>query len=75
MERPPERDHEELAEEAEEQADALGSRSKDLEERVMEVRRDWKSKRADPSVPGAPPDDAPSDETPPDADIEDTDAS
>jgi hypothetical protein len=51
----PEQDHEELADQVEEQTDELGRRSEKLEERVMEVRRDWQSKRGDPSVPGAVP--------------------
>jgi hypothetical protein len=59
-ERDPERleeDPQRLADELERQSDELGQRSEALEERVREVRSDWDRKRADPSVPGAMPDD------------------
>jgi hypothetical protein len=57
MEKAEEHDPGPLADKAEEQTDELGQRNEALEERVMEVRRDWERKRSDPSVPGAVPDD------------------
>jgi hypothetical protein len=57
MERPEQEDPQGLADEVEEQTNELGRRSDRLEERVMEVRRDWDSKRSDEGVPGAPPPD------------------
>jgi hypothetical protein len=58
MERQEDEDPQKLADEVEEQTNELGQRSEHLEERVIEVRRDWESKRTDEGVPGAaPPDD------------------
>jgi hypothetical protein len=51
-------DPEQLADELDEQADELRGRSEHLEEKVIEVQREWDRKRSDPNVPGAnPPDD------------------
>jgi hypothetical protein len=57
-----ETDHEQLANELDRQADDLEERTEGLEEKVIEVRREWEQKRSDPSVPGAAPDDRPREE-------------
>jgi hypothetical protein len=57
MSQEPEQQPDRLADRLEREADELGGHSDALEERVMEVRREWDRKRADPKVPGAPPDD------------------
>ena len=44
-----------LADELEEEADALERRNAELAEEVQDVRRDWERKRSDQNVPGAPP--------------------
>ncbi|MGI8573641.1 MAG: hypothetical protein ACR2L9_13580 [Solirubrobacteraceae bacterium] len=49
-----EREAEALAQQAEEQADELERRSGQLQDEVGAVREDWRRKRADPSIPGAP---------------------
>ena len=36
---------------------SLEHHSEELEQRTKDVAQDWKNKRSDPSVPGAPPDD------------------
>jgi hypothetical protein len=54
MERAEQRDPDALADEVEEQTNELGRHSEELEEKVIEVRRDWERKRSDPGVPGAP---------------------
>jgi hypothetical protein len=54
-ERNPDTDPEQLADELDEQADELQDHSEHLEEKVIEVRREWDQKRSDPSVPGANP--------------------
>ncbi len=51
-----------LADQLEREADDLERRSEELEGRVKAAGEDWKRKRADPSVPGAPPPDGPKDE-------------
>jgi hypothetical protein len=48
-------DPKELADRLECEADELERRSGELEGRVRAVVEDWKRKRADQSVPGAPP--------------------
>jgi hypothetical protein len=53
--REPDTDPERLADELDEQADELRGRSEHLEEKVIEVRREWEQKRSDPNVPGADP--------------------
>jgi hypothetical protein len=44
-----------LADDLEHEADELEQRSQDLEEQIDEAAQEWEQKRADPSVPGAPP--------------------
>jgi cell division septum initiation protein DivIVA len=46
---------EELADQLEREADRLQEESERLGEEISQVRKDWESKRSDPSVPGAPP--------------------
>jgi hypothetical protein len=48
-------DPERRADELEGETDELLARSGHLEEKVMEVRREWDRKRSDPNVPGANP--------------------
>lgn len=45
----------ELAQRREREADELAARGDRLEEEVRRTREDWKRKRADDDVPGAPP--------------------
>jgi hypothetical protein len=52
-----ERDPEQLADELERSADELERHHRELDERAKDVREDWERKRADQSVPGAPPPD------------------
>jgi hypothetical protein len=44
-----------LADELEQVADQLEERGEAVQKHIDETRNDWESKRADPSVPGAPP--------------------
>jgi hypothetical protein len=44
-----------LADHLEEQADELEERSRELEDQTDDAAQDWERKRADPSIPGAPP--------------------
>jgi hypothetical protein len=44
-----------LADSLEQEADELEQRSKKLEEQTDDVAQEWERKRADESVPGAPP--------------------
>jgi len=44
-----------LADHLEQEADDLEQRSRKLEEETDEAAQEWERKRADPSVPGAPP--------------------
>jgi hypothetical protein len=56
--RNPDTDPDQLADELDEQGDELEARSEHLEEKVIEVQREWDRKRSDPNVPGAnPPED------------------
>jgi len=50
-----EKQSEQHADELDREADALGHDSEALEEKVIEVRREWDRKREDPKVPGARP--------------------
>ena len=52
-----ENDPEQLADALEREADDAGERSDALEEKVIEVRREWEQKRSDSNVPGAVPPD------------------
>jgi hypothetical protein len=40
------------------QLDDMEKRSERLDDEIGETRKDWESKKADPGVPGAPPDDS-----------------
>jgi hypothetical protein len=44
-----------LADHLEDEADELEQRSKKLKDETEDVAQDWERKRADESVPGAPP--------------------
>jgi hypothetical protein len=48
-------DGEQIAEALEREADAMEHDSRELQNEVDEARADWRRKRADGSVPGAPP--------------------
>lgn len=48
-------DHEGLADKLEQEAERLKRESRHLREEIDEVRADWRAKREDGSVPGAPP--------------------
>jgi hypothetical protein len=50
-------DPERLADELEREAEDMEQRTEGLEDKVIEVRREWDRKRSDPSVPGAVPED------------------
>lgn len=50
-----ENDPQELADAREREADELAHRSEQLQSDVQDTRADWERKRADDSVPGAPP--------------------
>jgi hypothetical protein len=47
-------DHEHLANELARESDKLEQRSDELGDEISDARDDWKRKRADPAVPGAP---------------------
>ncbi len=49
-------EHQERADELESELDDMEERSERLEDDIDESRKDWESKKADPSVPGAVPD-------------------
>ena len=51
-----ERDHQELAAEAEREADDLEHQGDKLEEDIDATKADWERKQGDESVPGAVPD-------------------
>ena len=50
-----EKDPDALADELEQKADDMQRQSEELERETEDVAQDWKRKRADESVPGAPP--------------------
>ncbi len=50
-------DHRRLADELENEAHDMERRSEELQDEVQDTRQDWERKRADPSVPGAVPQD------------------
>jgi hypothetical protein len=52
-----EQDHERLADQLEREAKDLQKHSDEIAQRAADVRQDWERKRADQSVPGAPPED------------------
>jgi hypothetical protein len=49
-------EHQERADGLDDQLDDMEKRSERLEDEIDEARKDWEGKKADPSVPGAPPD-------------------
>lgn len=51
----PEQDPEKLANELEREADRLERHSSEVGKQAEDARQDWARKRADESVPGAPP--------------------
>jgi len=55
-------DPDKLASELEHETDRLEQHAKELGEDIDEVRQEWKHKRNDPNIPGAPPDEEPSEE-------------
>jgi hypothetical protein len=59
-------DYDRLTKQLGDEADRLEHQSERLEEEISDVREDWKHKRADDRVPGAPP-------PPPDDDDENED--
>lgn len=60
-----ETDPEKLADHLEDEADDLERHRDELEQRTEDAAQDWQRKRADPSVPGAPPVEGDGDEEPP----------
>jgi len=50
-EEPPQ--HQRQADELDRDADEMEERSERLEDEISDARKDWESKQADPSVPGA----------------------
>ncbi len=54
-ERTHDEDHEQLADELDKRADELDERSDELAEEIEDTRTDWRAKRRDDTVPGAPP--------------------
>ena len=50
-------EHEKAHERAEREADDLARRTEELGEHIERTRHDWDSKKSDPTVPGAQPDD------------------
>jgi hypothetical protein len=49
-------EHEDRADELERELDEMEERSERLDDEVSDAREDWERKKADSSVPGAPPD-------------------
>ena len=49
-------EHEDRAREMERELDEMEERSERLDDEVDEAREDWKRKKGDAKVPGAPPD-------------------
>ena len=49
-------EHDERAQDLERELDEMEEHSDRLEEEVADAREDWERKKADSSVPGAPPD-------------------
>ncbi|HWE34486.1 MAG TPA: hypothetical protein VG410_13425 [Solirubrobacteraceae bacterium] len=54
-----------LADELEHQTNRLERSADELGHEIEDVRSDWKRKRNDPNVPGAPPEQEPADEDAP----------
>ena len=52
-----ETDSRDLANRLDQEADELEHRNQELGQRTADVAQEWESKRRDPNVPGAPPDD------------------
>ena len=49
-------EHQDRADELEQELDEMEERSERLEDETSDAREDWERKKADSSVPGAPPD-------------------
>jgi predicted nucleic acid-binding Zn-ribbon protein len=49
-------EHEERAQTLDDELDDMQERTEELEGEISEARKDWERKKADPGVPGAPPD-------------------
>ena len=62
-EEPPQ--HQRQAEDLDREADEMEERSERLEDEISDARKDWESKQADPSVPGAVDEDSDSGDPPP----------
>lgn len=61
--REPGEDPDRLADELQHEAGRLRRESERVEDEIEDVRKDWERKRADESVPGAPPPDSESSES------------
>ena len=60
-----EQPHQRQADELEREADEMEERSENLEDEISDARKDWESKQADPSVPGAVDEESPDGGDPP----------
>jgi hypothetical protein len=60
-------DHDKLADEMAHEGDQMEQRSAELGDEIKDVRDDWKRKRADEGVPGAPPPEGDESEEPEDS--------
>lgn len=60
-----ESDHEQIAERLEHESDALERDVRELGDDIDRVKADWRSKRADPQIPGAAPPEEPGEEQAP----------
>jgi hypothetical protein len=63
----PERNPHELADRFEQEADRLQQESDRVGHEVASAREDWERKRADPSIPGAAPEEVPEGERQPES--------
>ncbi len=63
IEEPPE--HQRQADDLDREADEMEERSERLDDEISDARKDWESKQADPSVPGAVDEDSDSGDPPP----------
>jgi hypothetical protein len=53
-----ESDHEQIANRLEDESAALEHHVRELQSEIENARHEWERKRADPAVPGAPPEEA-----------------
>jgi hypothetical protein len=60
----PERVPDQLARELERETGHLEQHAKELGKEIDDVRQDWKRKRNDPNIPGAPPEEEPDEDAP-----------